>query len=292
MKLQPLRYFIIFLTVLMVASCSEETIKDSGIDIPAGPQTELDKWIDNAFRAPYNINVRYQWSVAEIAPGHTLVPPKEKLIQPFLKAVLKIWLTPYIRVAETKGDFMKDYTTRQLVLVGSGSYNSGGSVTLGSANNGYSITLYTVNQFDLEKGATKADLNEFFRTMHHEFGHILNQRKPYDPNFQQITGNYTADWGTVSHEQARELGFISNYSRSADTEDFVEILAYYVVSTDEEWQTLINAIQSAQGKEKILLKVQFVSNYMKSAYGVDVLELRAEITKAIAEVAAGNLEVN
>jgi hypothetical protein len=31
---------------------------------------------------------------------------------------------------------------------------------------------------------------------------------------------------------------------------------------------------------------------MKSVYGVDILELRAEITKAITEVAAGNLETN
>jgi substrate import-associated zinc metallohydrolase lipoprotein len=163
---------------------------------------------------------------------------------------------------------------------------------LGSANNGYSITLYTVNQFDLAKGVNKTDLNEFFRTMHHEFGHVLNQRKPYDPNFQSITGNYTADWTTLTNAQARELGFISAYARSADTEDFVEILAYYVVNTDNEWQALINAIKSTQAKEYIRLKVQYVSSYMKSAYGVDLLELRAEITKAITEVVAGNLEVN
>jgi substrate import-associated zinc metallohydrolase lipoprotein len=293
MKLQFFRCFFLFFTVLMVSSCDEEAITNSGIEIPAGPQTELDKWIDDTFRVPYNISVQYLWNSAEINQGHVVVPPKEALVQPFLKAVLKIWLTPYIRVAEIKEEFMRNYTARQIILVGSGSYNDGGSVTLGRAANGYTITLFTVNQFDLISGKmSKATLNEFFRTMHHEFGHILNQRKAYDPHFQNITGNYTADWTSIDDTKARELGFISAYSRVAATEDFVEILSYYVTYTETEWQKLIKSIRSDQAKADIQLKVQSVSSYMKSAYGVDILELRTEITKAITEVAAGDLEMN
>ena len=285
--------FIYFLSILTLglSSCGEDAITDSAITIPSGPQTELDKWIDNTFRLPYNINVEYRWN-NNIDQGHVLVPPKEKLVQPFLKAVLKIWLTPYIRVAESKEDFMKDYTCRQLNLIGSGNYNYG-SVTLGQASNGYTITLYTVNQFDLEGGyINRRTLNEFFRTMHHEFGHILNQRKPYDPNFQRITGNYSADWTIMSNTQARELGFISAYARSAESEDFVEILSYYSTSTDSEWNALINAIKNTQSREYINQKVKVVKDYMKSSYGIDLEKLRGEITKAISEVADGNLEVN
>jgi substrate import-associated zinc metallohydrolase lipoprotein len=280
---------LLFFVILILSSCGEDVLTDSGIEIPAEPQTELDKWIDNTFRVPYNIHVQYRWSAAEDDPGHITVPPKEELVQPFLKAVLKIWLRPYARVADSKQEFMKDYTCRQLVLIGSGSYNQG-TVTLGEATNGYKITLYTVNQFDLNsKNASRSTLQQFFRTMHHEFGHILNQRKPYDPNFQRITGNYSADWTSLTDAQTRELGFVSAYSRSADIEDFVEILSYYISYTDSEWQSLMNSIKSAQAKEYIRLKVQSVSGYMKNSYGVDIVKLRGEITTAISEVAAGNL---
>jgi substrate import-associated zinc metallohydrolase lipoprotein len=277
--------------IFALSSCEEAVLTDSAIDIPDGPQTELDQWIDETFRVPYNIQVQYQWNIADIDPTHVLVPPKEELIRPFLKAVLKIWMKPYIRVAKTEEDFMKDYTARQLILVGSGSWNSNGSVTLGQANNGYKITLYTVNDFDLVAGkVSREDLLLFFRTMHHEFGHILNQRKPYDPNFQKITGNYSADWTMLTHQQARELGFISNYARSADIEDFVEILSYYVTSTPGEWTALINSIQSVQSREYIAAKVQMVSMYMKNSYEVDIEKLRDEITSAVTEVAGGNLD--
>ena len=280
-------YFSLFIAIF---SCKkEDAITDSGIEIPAGPQTELDQWIDATFRVPYNVRVDYRWNNTVSDAGHITVPPREELVQPFLKAVLKIWLTPYTRVAETGADFMKDYICRELVLVGSGSYNSGGSVTLGLASSGYRITLYTVNQFDLANGSvSRAALKEFFHTMHHEFGHVLNQRKPYDTKFQQITGNYSDDWTMLSNAQARELGFISAYARSADMEDFVEVLAFYITNTESEWQTLMNAIKDAQGREYIRLKLQSVGSYMKNTYGVNIQELRDEVTAAIAEVAAGN----
>lgn len=279
-------YFSLFIAIF---SCRENAITDSGIEIPAGPQTELDQWIDATFRVPYNVRVDYRWNNTVSDPAHITVPVREELVQPFLKAVLKIWLTPYTRVAETGADFMKDYICRELVLVGSGSYNEGGSVTLGLAANGYRITLYTVNQFDLANGSvSRTALKRFFQTMHHEFGHVLNQRKPYDTKFQQITGNYSADWTMLSDAQARELGFISAYARSADMEDFVEVLAFYITYTEAEWLALLNSIKDAQGREYIRLKLQSVGSYMKNTYGVNIQDLRDEVTSAIAEVAAGN----
>jgi substrate import-associated zinc metallohydrolase lipoprotein len=286
MKLRIVIYSFLFFFVLTIPACQEDRITNSNIEIPEGPQSELDKWIDENFRIPYNINVLYQWNSAEVDVSHELVPPNEEVVFPFLKSVLKVWLTPYIQVANTKMDFMKDYTCRSLVLVGSGSYNQG-SVTLGLASNGYKITLYTVNQFG--KGL---DLQEYFRVMHHEFGHILNQRKAYGYNFQKITGKYSADWTSLKDNQARELGFISAYARSADTEDFVEVLSFYITYTEDEWQKLLNTIKDPKGKEYILLKLQFVKSYMKDSYGVDILKLREAVTKAISEAVDGNLEIN
>jgi substrate import-associated zinc metallohydrolase lipoprotein len=290
MKIKGFYRIFALIAIFGFFSCGEDTISDAGIEIPQGPQTDLDLWIDHTFRVPYNIDVQYKWNVSEIDPSHVIVPPREETVQPFLKIVLKIWLTPYNRVAANGAEFMKDYSCRQMILIGSGSYNQG-SVTLGNATNGYRITLFTVNQFDFSKKISQAVLLRFFRTMHHEFGHILNQRKPYDPNFQNITGNYSADWTALSDTQARELGYISAYSRSADMEDFVEIFSFYITNTEPEWQNLINSIKSEQGREYIRLKVQSVSSYMKNAYGIDILKLREEITSAVSEVAEGNLEI-
>jgi substrate import-associated zinc metallohydrolase lipoprotein len=291
--MMKLKYFLLCIAVLAISSCQEDTFTDSGIEIPSEPQTELDKWIDATFRAPYNVSVQYRWSSNMTDAGHVVVPPKEELVQPFLKAVVKIWLNPYVRVAETQENFMKDNICRELFLVGSGSYNNDGSVTLGLAASGYRITLYTVNQFDLVgKKVSYAALQRFFHTMHHEFGHVLNQRKPYDPNFQRITGNYTADWTLLTDAQAHELGFISAYARSADTEDFVEVLSIYMTSSETEWQNLLNAIKSAQARESIRLKLQSVSSYMKNTYKVNIQDLRDQVVAAMTEVAAGNLEVN
>jgi substrate import-associated zinc metallohydrolase lipoprotein len=285
-------YRIVLLAALTaIPACKEDAITDSGIEIPAGPQTDLDKWIDATFRIPYNVHVEYLWDNTVSDPLHIVVPPREDLVQPFLKAVLKIWLTPYVRVADTREEFMKNYICRELILVGSGSYTQG-AVMLGLAENAYRITLYTVNKFDLEGGGVSRDaLKRFFQTMHHEFGHVLNQRKPYDPKFQQITGNYSADWTAMTDAEARELGFITAYARSADMEDFVEVLSNYIISTETEWQEIINSIKNEQAKEYIRLKLQNISSYMNNTYGVDLRKLRDEVATAVDEVAKGDLEV-
>ena len=284
-------YNLLVLFILLITSCDEEKLTDTRIDIPDTNTTELDEWIDATFRVPYNIRVQYKWNSAEMDPNKELVPPKEELIQSFLKAVHKIWINPYTKVAKSNEEFMKDYSCRQLALIGSGSWNVG-SITLGMASNGYKISLYVVNQFDLregQNGPSYGDLNQFFRTMHHEFGHILNQRKAYDPNFKSLTGNYSADWTSMSDSEARELGFISAYARSADSEDFVEVLSYFITFTPTEWDDLLNSIKSTTGREYILLKLQSVTSYMNDFFGVDILLLRNEITKAITEVADGIL---
>jgi substrate import-associated zinc metallohydrolase lipoprotein len=293
MKKNNTKYgIIIFFFIFLFLGCEEEKLEDSFIEIPSATQTELDQWIDTQFRIPYNIQVIYRWNSASTDQSRPLVPPKEELVQTFLQAVIRIWIHPYNVVAENKEELMKSYTCRELVLVGSGSYNQN-SVTLGLAANGYRITLYTVNQFDLRTGGiNRSRLQQFFRTMHHEFAHVLNQRKPYDPNFKQITGGYTADWTSISDAQARELGFISAYARSDEREDFVETLVFFITSTEGEWQQLLNSIQNTKGRENILLKLQSVSSYMQETYKVDIRLLREEITKAISEVANGNLEIN
>lgn len=49
---------------------------------------------------------------------------------------------------------------------------------LGQAEGGMKVTLFRVNEID-KNNLSVAQLNEYyFKTMHHEFTHILNQKKP------------------------------------------------------------------------------------------------------------------
>ena len=47
--------------------------------------------------------------------------------------------------------------------------------------------MYEVNSLDFENVDIEV-LNEYyFKTMHHEFAHILHQKRNYDPSFDRIT---------------------------------------------------------------------------------------------------------
>ena len=278
-----------FVSIFFISCNNDDEIIGSIIEIPEESASELDQWIDSTFRVPYNIYVEYKWNSSDVDQSKDIVPPKEELVKPFLKTVLKVWLKTYTSVSETGEGFMKNYSCRKLKLIGSGSYNSG-SVTLGLAENGYKITLYTVNDFNLDNGVSRSDLREYFRVMHHEFGHVLNQRKPYDEDFQNITGAYTSDWTSINDNEARELGFISAYARSADTEDFVEVLSYYICYSATEWDELMAAISNEEAVDYINQKVQMVSSYMNDTYGVDILKLREAIITALDEVLNGDLD--
>lgn len=291
--------FFALLSLLLVSfsSCREEPLSGTVLS-DLEPMTELDLWIDTAFRQTYNIRVQYRWDETDTDHTRDLVPPKVDLVQPFLKAVLKVWARPYTEVAELGDEFLRQYSFRELKLVGSGSWNSG-SVTLGLASGGYKITLYTVNDFDLEAGVSKSVLQYFFQVMHHEFGHILNQRKKYDEQFKNISGGYRADWTSITDEEALLAGFVSPYSMSGEGEDFVEILAYYVCYTQAEWEQLlylnisstdVNYSTYQEALRMINEKLQMVKTYMQDTYGVDIDLLREAILESIDEVVAGNLD--
>ncbi|MDL2289924.1 putative zinc-binding metallopeptidase [Paludibacteraceae bacterium OttesenSCG-928-F17] len=264
---------------------------DSIIVIPEVSNDPLDMWIQKTYTEPYNISVQYKWNSADSDLAKDLVPPRKELVQDFLKAVYKIWLNPYLSVTEQKEGFMKEYVNRELKLIGSGSWNSG-SVTLGLAENGYKITLYTVNDFKLNGGMERETLERFFRTFHHEFGHILNQRKPFSETFQYITPDYQADWTSIKDDEAQQRGFVSAYSRSGAGEDFVEIMSFYITKTPTQWSDFMTEINNDSSVNLIETKVREVASYLRESYSVDMDLLRDYITTAISEVSDGNLEMN
>jgi len=139
-------------------------------------------------------------------------------------------------------------------------------------------------------GRSAAFLNDsYFKTIHHEFQHVLNQNKPYPGVFREISGtNYVEDeWNSqyATVEAAVAAGFISRYSSKADTEDFAELFSFYVTRSQAEFNDIINlAGATSAGKTKILSKLAIVKTYMKSEWDIDMDLLRQKIQNKYAQL--------
>jgi hypothetical protein len=85
--------------------------------------------------------------------------------------------------------------------------------------------------------------------MHHEFCHILTQTKDYPTDFREISaGHYhTSDWVNVDDADAPKEGFVTGYASGEYNEDFAEVFATYVTSTDEVWNQILNASRIVTG---------------------------------------------
>jgi hypothetical protein len=110
---------------------------------------------------------------------------------------------------------------------------------LGTAEGGLKITLYNAENLvpsDLDM------LNEyFFKTMHHEFSHILHQNINYPTDFNLISKPFynTASWQDTPDSVALGQGFVSNYASSQAREDWVEIIANYIVKDSVTWANML-----------------------------------------------------
>ena len=154
-----------------------------------------------------------------------------------------------------------------------------GTITLGFADSGMKIALFGVDKIDL---SDRDRVREYFHTVHHEYCHIVNQKKPYSDEFAKITpSGYTAVWNNHTDAEALQLGFISAYARANNIEDFAEMTAHMLIMGKTAWDTKINAITSATGKEALRKKEAFVVNYFKSEWNIDFYELQAEVQRKI-----------
>ena len=270
-------------------SCSEDDLSGTSVIKPEQTtETPLDAWLYKNYIEPYNIEFRYRYEDMESDMIYDLTPANyEKSVQ-MAKLVKHLCLQAYDEVTGSR-DFITSYFPKMVFLVGSPAYNNNGEVVLGTAEGGTKITLYAVNNMD----PTDVDLlNEwYFKTIHHEFGHILNQTKPYPTDFAEISGpDYVQDQCFEIYkttESALQKGFISPYASKADSEDFVELIALYVNRSAEEWEEMLTTAGDT-GRPKIEAKFEIVSNYMKSTWNIDLNELREIVLRRAEE--APNLD--
>ena len=290
---------------LCFVACEEEDKMTSSIFIdseldPNSATYELDYWLDQTFKKTYNLSFRYRMKDTEVNMNYNLSPMRLELVEDMIRLIDYLWLDVYTQ--KVGPEFLKENGPRIIQLVGSVAWNiSTRTQVQGTAEGGIKVTLYGCNELNF---ADPKKMNDYyFITMHHEFCHILHQKKTYPQDFQFISaGNYDPlSWDLRTDEEARSLGFVSPYGSSDPHEDFVETFARYLVMTDAEWGALLEMASKpgtdyytgailpddgVDGRATILRKLDMVMTWCKNSWNIDVEELRKEILKRQAAVAS------
>lgn len=278
-----MKKIIIFaaLCLSFLTACDKEDLGGSNIHVPEfdyNALSETDKYIYDHYTVPYNVGVVYRWNQGDVSSDDmrkNLVPPRESQVEPFLEMIEKVWVDTY--TAEVGQQTLRSYIPKQILLVGSASYNDDGSTTEGTAEGGRQIVLYSVNDFNF----TLEQIQSYAHVMHHEFAHILHQNVEYDAEFEKITPSYSSSWMQMNDETARTKGFITAYASSSADEDFAEMVSIMLTNSPEDWDNMIESAGNATAVEALRKKEAIVVAYMKNNWGVDMKDFQKEVVAAI-----------
>jgi substrate import-associated zinc metallohydrolase lipoprotein len=228
-----------------LASCSDDDFTES--IFPDGNNGEADEtsvtykfdtWLNRNFRDVYNLEFCYRLEDVETDKNYNLVPAEYSKARDLALLVRDVWFDAYKEVAGP--DLLKQYGPRMIHLIGSSAKNpSTGTEILGLAEGGIKVSLFKVNNLDLND---QYMLNEYyFRTMHHEFSHILHQTKSYPTEFNLLsTGKYDDNnWQDLNVGPTASRGFVTPYGSSQAREDFAETIANYVTRTPEQYDLIL-----------------------------------------------------
>ncbi len=247
--MQATRHILAIIVLAIIATtflaCSDDDFTESIFDTteyyldPNSYTFPLDTFIKVEYLEPYNLRFIYKMEDIGSDMQKNLIPAAYDKSTELAVLAKYLWYDVYKKCVSE--EFLKEYSPRIIHVIGSPSYNpSTGSETLGVAEGGLKITLYNVNNLDINDLET---MNEkFFKTMHHEFAHILAQNYTYPTDFSLISnGVYNAvDWETTPDSLALAQGFVSTYASSQAREDWVEVIANYIVKDAHTWQNMLN----------------------------------------------------
>ncbi len=297
MKIKNISLLLLLAGLLGFSSCEEDKLDSTSVfdGITPAQKNEFDNWLEANYRKVYNIDFKYRFSDKESDRAYNVIPANYEQSVALAILIKHVWLDAYSEAVSP--EFMKTYVPRIIQLTGSYKWNSNGSQVLGTAEGGLKIMLYGVNELDIDNPRINTtnpyeshqvqpiDMNYwFFHTMHHEFCHILTQKKEYDPSFRAISaGTYHAtDWINLEDKKVAKEGFVSSYAASEYNEDFAEIYATYVTNTPEGWQKIINA--AGDGGAAILnQKLDLMKSYFLNSWNLDLDQMRDILIRRSAE---------
>lgn len=275
-----------------LVSCSEDDLNaESVITIDKKQANDFDKWLTANFVNPYNLEFKYRYEYKETDADYYTIPAELNQAIEMAHLVKYLCLESYDEVAGI--DFTRNHFPKMIFTIGEWEYRNNGTIILGTAESGKKILLTGVNYLDTYKSSPAALNHYYFKTIHHEFTHILNQTKEYSAEFKLITGNsYVADsWSEEPFNVGcLERGFISDYAQHSDTEDFAEMMSLYVTNSKEQWDEWM-AEAGENGAPLLQAKLDIVKSYMKDSWGIDMDKLRDTILRRQADLAAGKVDL-
>jgi len=298
MKFRNISIILLMAATFGLTGCGEEDLSSTSVfeDVSEEQKNEFDQWLEENYRKPYNIDFKYRYSDRESDLAYNVAPADFEKSKGLAILVKHMWLDVYTETVSA--EFMKTYVPRIIQLTGSYKWNSNGSQVLGTAEGGLKIMFYGVNELDLDnarvnidnpyesKYVRPLDMNYwFFHTMHHEFCHILTQKKEYDTSFRSISAAtyHATDWINLEDKEVAKEGFVTAYGSSEYNEDFAEIYATYVTNSADGWQKIIDKA-GPEGSVILNQKLDIVRNYFKTCWGYDLDDLRTCILKKSADV--------
>lgn len=277
--------YLLLIAGCSLASCNNDEEIDTKnsifIDSEATPNG-FDNWLLSNYTYPYNIQVKYRLDDTETDVKYDLVPADYDRAVALMKIVKHVWIEAYDELWGVEQT--RTYVPKLIQLIGNVAYTQSGMI-LGQAEGGLKVTLFRVNEIDVNN-IDPEQLNTFyFKTMHHEFTHILNQKKPYDPAFERISeSDYVgSSWYQIDDEEALAKGCISDYSMDRASEDFAEMVSIYVTHTAEEWEEMMQ-IAGETGRPILEKKLEIVYSYMLDSWGVDLDLLRKIVHRRQEEI--------
>ena len=273
-----------------LSSCSKDTPSGATI-FPTTPvaRNTFERWLLKNYTNPYNIDFQYKLKDGETDLTYNLVPADSAKTAKLAMITKFLWFDAYTEVVGP--DFLKESAPRIIVAVGSSAYTRQRTEVVGSAEGGYKVTLNKINALTDELLHDYSAMTEYyFHTMHHEFTHILNQRKPYNPAFDLVTqsGYVSGNWLNVSIRDAHRAGFVSPYAMMNGAEDFAEMLSFYVTYTPQAWQAILDEA-GTRGANLINQKLTLIKDYTQSSWGLDLDQLRDVVIRRGGQVATLDL---
>lgn len=238
----------IVLTAGVVVSCSDDDLDatifntDPSQDYLDRTQATfpLDTFIKANYLEPYNVQFIYRYNDKGTDMTKNLTPASYDKSVDLAVLTKYLWYDVYNTVSGSQV-FLKTYSPRIIQLTGSKNYNpSQGTEVLGDASSGVKINFYNVNNLNVSDISM---MNEyFFKTMHHEFAHILDQTYLHPTSFNTLSqGHYDASgWSDRPDSLSAGSGFTSSYASSSYTEDWAETMANYITRDTVSWQNLLN----------------------------------------------------
>ncbi len=240
----------LYASVLMAASvslfpsCSDDEFTETIFPVeedeldPTSYSYKFDKWLKESFLDPFNLEFCYKMEDVETDMNYNLVPATYQNAMDLALLTKYLWFDAYTELAGEA--FLKSNAPRKIHLIGSPAYNpSSGTMILGLAEGGIKVSLFRVNEMDVTSSEMLNDY--YFKTMHHEFAHILHQKKSYPTEFNLLSvGNYDDNnWQDRNPGLVASLGFVTPYASSQFREDFAETIANFVTRTQDDYDFLL-----------------------------------------------------